>query len=708
MTNSNIAFLGEDQKKALQSFSHFLASDEKVFLLKGYAGTGKTTLLSFLLEILKEKEFASQLMAPTGRAAKIVESKLDNTCETIHKAIYNFEKLISLEEHTTIKDGSHKFCFALKSNNTASTKVIFVDESSLISDAPTGEEYLQFGSGKLLSDLVHYSRVKEAFLNTKIVFIGDPAQLPPIGMNYSPALDLRYFAENFNLIGREVLLKEVKRQSAESDILNKASTLRNSIESKNFSTFDLRSSHATILEYQDDLFLKQYHSTKGVKIIICYKNKTAAKLNKEVRQIKFPGLAEVQVNDILMVSANNYKTNLMNGEFVKVKELGEKREQRRIKVGTKEIVLKWREITLLSRKKHNEFEEVKTLFLENFLHDAELDIYLLSKALYIDFIIRNPNLKNGSVLFSEALSKDFFFNALKVRFGYAVTCHKAQGGEWDNAFIFWEHQNQQNSNNSIKNIDFYRWAYTAITRASKTLHLFRSPHFNPFSEMYFDEKMLKIENRTATEKLVIDPIELGEALLHFQLEQETITVQTHFLQHFFCLKGTSIKLSNYQRKNYEVNYHFTRDDEKLCLQYWLKGSGAFGSKMQINPQQSNSTQLQKEVLSLYQNFNHYLPIKEQNSNNSKRLESYEYNTDNQNLSSLFQYLKNKLDSDTLIVGIEHLPYCERYQFQIQGELAICDFSYTSSGSFTRIYANPKYPAYLPLMLQLKGIFCAPQ
>ena len=185
-----------------------------MFILQGYAGSGKTTLLKGFVEYLHSLEKRYQLMAPTGRAAKVINQKTGFESTTIHKGIYSFEELQEIKQSEEENDFSFLYNYKIRNNTEVYNSILIVDEASMLSDVLSQGEFFRFGSGHLLRDLVSYARIQEETTTSKIIFIGDPAQLPPIGMKFSPALDQNYLNETYKVSVKHTEMKEVKRQDA--------------------------------------------------------------------------------------------------------------------------------------------------------------------------------------------------------------------------------------------------------------------------------------------------------------------------------------------------------------------------------------------------------------------------------------------------------------------------------------------------------------
>ena len=238
--------LTSDQRNALEKLSAFLESEDRVFILQGYAGSGKTTLLKGFVEYLQSLEKKFQLMAPTGRAAKVINQKTDLESTTIHKGIYSFEELQEIEKGEDENNVSFLYQYKIRNNPEVHVSVLIVDEASMVSDRLSQGEFFRFGSGHLLRDLIDYGRIEDSTTSSKIIFIGDPAQLPPVGMNFSPALDTKYLSETYKVSVSQVEMKEVKRQDANNGILISATKIRQCLTSGYFNDFDLRENKKVI------------------------------------------------------------------------------------------------------------------------------------------------------------------------------------------------------------------------------------------------------------------------------------------------------------------------------------------------------------------------------------------------------------------------------------------------------------------------------
>ncbi len=484
----NHLVLSQSQIAALTKLELFLDGPSHVFMLKGYAGSGKTTILKGLIEYFTEIQKGYVLMAPTGRAAKIIREKTGVDANTVHKTIYSFDDLLEFDE-----DGSFVYTYKIRNNSDVAGKVFIVDEASLLSDNKNEAEFFRFGTGHLLSDLLQYIRICEPNANSKIIFVGDPCQLPPVGENSSKAFDSHYLCSKFNLSSDEIEIREVKRQTFDSRLLQSAVKIRKSISSNYFNDFDLRPNDKDIFSPANESFLDVWEKAQNPKIVIASKNKTCLGINRQIRERLF-GVSNlpIQKTDIVIFGGNNYRKGVFNGEFAVVNKSSDSVISRVVRLKGKDpVTLVWREVEFLVPNNNGGDSVVSGKILENFLYGDNFLKPDESQALYVDFIQRNKELTRGTEEFKDAILNDDLFNCLLVKFGYSITCHKAQGGEWDSVFTIWDHDNSPLFNcffhKQIKtgktNLDFFRWAYTAITRASSKLYVLNPPHFNSYSAM---------------------------------------------------------------------------------------------------------------------------------------------------------------------------------------------------------------------------------
>jgi exodeoxyribonuclease-5 len=446
-----------DQRKLIQSISQFILNvDMPIFLLKGYAGTGKTSVIAALVQSLKEIRINTVLMAPTGRAAKVLALYAGFNAFTIHKKIYRQK---SIEEQSE---------FSLAPNMYKNT-IFIVDEASMISG--TSYEQSIFGSGDLLEDMMTY--IKNG-TRCKVIIVGDSAQLPPVGFSLSPALDIDRLGCYGNCMDME--LKEVVRQTDESGILFNATEIRKQIEANDVRFPDFRIDFPDIInitgtdliETLSDAYAKY---GKEETIVICRSNKRANKYNEGIRNRVFFMEDEIASGDRIMVVKNNYKLS-KDIEEISFIANGDMGTIRRIRKYQKCYGLHFADITL-------EFPDYNNLEIDNkaildtlSIESASLPSEMNKQLFYslAEDYIHITNKKQRYL----AIKEDPFFNALQIKFAYAVTCHKSQGGQWECVFLDCPYFADDNLS-----FEDLRWFYTAITRASRQLYLVN------FNEKYF-------------------------------------------------------------------------------------------------------------------------------------------------------------------------------------------------------------------------------
>ncbi|MHA7831388.1 MAG: ATP-dependent DNA helicase [Flagellimonas sp.] len=445
----------EKQGLALNKLANFVLEGKKddVFLLKGFAGTGKTTLVATLVSSLWKVKMSSVLMAPTGRAAKVMSVYSGNKAFTIHKKIY-FPK----------KQSGGGIQFVLAPNKHRNT-VFIVDEASMIPDAPADSKL--FENGSLLDDLMFYVHSGH---NCKLILIGDTAQLPPVKLELSPALDENRLSLNYNKEVECLELDEVMRQSDDSGILFNATNLREQLQSDFFEDFkfDLAQYKDIVRlidgnEIQEAIDSSYGENGKEQTAIIVRSNKRANLYNQNIRERILFLDNEISVGDYMMVVKNNYfwlKPNseagfIANGDIIEVLELFAIKELYGFK-----------------------FAEVKVKMVD-YPNQKPFETVLLLDT--ITTVTPSLSYEDGNKLYQEVM-KDYahekskyrkflgvknnrFFNALQVKFSYAITCHKSQGGQWDTVFV-----EQPYLPNGVDK-DYLRWLYTAVTRAERQLYL---------------------------------------------------------------------------------------------------------------------------------------------------------------------------------------------------------------------------------------------
>lgn len=466
------------QNKVFEQIKAFLNSDASVFILRGYAGTGKTTMVKVIADYIEQTRQLA-MMAPTGRAARVLAMKTGHTATTIHKAIYS-KAHVEPKKVKNIAESEFKFVFSINNSENGGNIVAIVDEASMVCSRKIEHELFMFGTDNLMEDLLTFVRPN---FGGKVIFVGDPAQLPPVGESVSNALRAEYFKEK-GLKVIEAELTEVLRQKDDSVILKNAMMIRDLLKKDKRNQLVFEEQKDDVETVPSEQFLDKYlnyrkESGRHDSVIICYSNKSANRYNRDIRKSLYGGDVPLQENDILLITQNNFRLDRMNGEFVPVLSIGERTQQSApvyAQIGGKKerivITLNFIKVTV----PNGDGNPIPCMLLEDLLTSDTATISIdENRALYINFCMRNPNLKQGTESFAEALLNDEYYNAIRAKYGYAVTGHKCQGGEWGKVFVDYTGRTGLDD-------DSLRWAYTATTRAQKTLYVTNLPHITPFSK----------------------------------------------------------------------------------------------------------------------------------------------------------------------------------------------------------------------------------
>ncbi|MFK0571716.1 ATP-dependent RecD-like DNA helicase [Endozoicomonas sp.] len=484
-----------EQQQAIDAIMDFVRGDNDCFILRGSAGTGKTTLIAHLLSGLQRQRITFHVLAPTGRASRILGSKTGVSASTIHSQIYQFEHYEVYEHASSVNDAGLCLHFSLKQADHEHALYI-VDEASMVGDAESRQDSMRFGSGRLLKDLLTYARIArpgraKGATGSKVLFIGDPAQLPPVGESLSPALSGDWLREHFHLDCAALELTEVQRQARGSAILEQATTIRSAIAEQQFNTFDITDQPPGIVGVSVAEGIQQVLSShqrsscqsRGQRssVMVTYGNARALDHNRAVREQLWGNYQlPVQKGEQLLVNKNAPLHGLSNGDLVKVNRvLGTSESRQIILRGVSEpVLLSFGRVELVYRGFDGQKTYIECLMIENLLASRERSLTALEqRALLVDFRQRHQGLKPKTAEFQQALREDSWFNALQVKYGYAMTCHKAQGGEWDTVVV--DFGGQQ----GLRNESFFRWAYTAITRAKTQLMTISAPRFSSYSRL---------------------------------------------------------------------------------------------------------------------------------------------------------------------------------------------------------------------------------
>ena len=437
-----------------QKIADFLtnANSNEIFVLKGYAGTGKTTVISTIVNNLSAINKKYVLLAPTGRAAKVIANYSDKPAFTIHKKIYFPKKGKSGGVSFTMKDNKH--------TNT----IFIVDESSMISDVNT--EAKLYENGSLLDDLISYVYNGN---NCKMILLGDTAQLPPVQLDVSPALDTEKLALHYHKEIFSIELDEVMRQEEKSGILYNATLLREILKSHFVDTFQFDvKGYKDIVRLTDGFdiqdAIQSAYSNYSIEdtCFIVRSNKRANLYNQQIRSRILDKESDLSVGDYLMVVKNNYfwlkETDeagfIANGDIVEVLEI----------FGFKELYdFKFAKVKVRMVDYPNQKPFETIVLLDTITSESPSLTFDESNKLYQE-VMKDYESEPQYRKFLKVKNNEYF-NALQVKFSYAITCHKSQGGQWNTVFI-----EQPYLPNGI-DVDYVRWLYTAVTRAKDKLYL---------------------------------------------------------------------------------------------------------------------------------------------------------------------------------------------------------------------------------------------
>lgn len=448
----------EEQENTLNSFSNFLlsSSQEKILILRGYAGTGKTSLVSALVKTLDEVGRKCVLLAPTGRAAKVFSLYSHHPAYTIHRRIYRQRVFSGDMDNFTLNTNLHR------------QTLFIVDEASMI--ANEGISGASFGTGRLLDDLIEYVY---SVPGCSLMLVGDTAQLPPVGEEQSPALSAAVL-QGYGLEVTECLLTQVVRQAADSGILYNATRLRQAVMNEEcfmLPSVKIGSCPDVKVIQGGDLIetISESYDKAGMDetIVICRSNKRANLYNKGIRNTILYREDELNAGDVLMVAKNNYFWGadckeldfIANGDVAVVRRVRRVREMYGFRFAD----------ALLCFPDYADLELEVTLLLDTLHHDSPSLPREQSERLFEAVSEDYAHLPTKRERIKK-IKEDPYYNALQVKYAYAVTCHKAQGGQWQRVFL-----DQGYLTEEMVSPDYYRWLYTAFTRATEILYLVNWP-----------------------------------------------------------------------------------------------------------------------------------------------------------------------------------------------------------------------------------------
>ncbi|WP_044412672.1 ATP-dependent DNA helicase [Thiomicrospira microaerophila] len=596
------------QADLVNHLSDFLTNRQQgVFLLKGYAGTGKTFITKGLTEYFRATRRNYILAAPTGKASRVIAQKTESDAYTIHKTIYSFKDIEEYKQQDLDGSETYKFYTKLAVNTDAVDTVYIVDEASMVSNQYQEEEFFRFGSGYLLQDFLEYVNLDHNDHRKKIIFIGDNAQLPPVKMKFSPALDLSYLSQNFNIQGTEFELTDVVRQKSDSGVMQNSINLRDSLKRGRFNqlVIDFSKNDIDSVGYDNliDTYLESCHKKINKdSIIIAYSNAEVYAYNQRVREYFFPNcekaiykfiepsdlaskalqevtVPKLAVGDKIMAVQNNKDHGLFisNGDFGMVLDILSGPEERAITLRERQknglvkawqVILYFQHLYVAFRDHKGKVHRFETKIIENLLYSDQCELSSDErKALYIDFCIRHPELRSGTEEFKGALRSDPYFNAMRIKFGYAITCHKAQGSEWKNVFV------KCSTTQSQLNESYFRWLYTAMTRTSEKLYLLDPPNLKigsgikRIADPSFTGQVEPIMNSPSVNSTSVFTEPTSENNLNVSLAQTfgivpSNTFAIEILNRVQNLiSGTGIQIQSVNHNQYMESYFFEKGNE---------------------------------------------------------------------------------------------------------------------------------------------------
>lgn len=669
------------QQQALEAIQAFLDDkDQSVFILRGYAGTGKTTMIKAIEPLLHEQGKSMVLMAPTGRAAKILFQKTGIVAATIHHIIYEYTRLVAVrhdnegrlitpsqQEGRSKGDDDLQFWYQIRKqgpDNDPSQRVLIVDEASMIGSRIATDETLHFGTDVLLDDLLTYANLG---LGGKLIFIGDPAQLPPVNDNCSAALQDSFFRDK-GLKVTSFELTDVIRQSEGSILLKDAMMVRDLLKATKRNALCFERKENEVMDITPSAIVERFCDIMptpdiGAAIVICYSNSLVKDYNDAIRKRYFPEANGIVAGDVLQVVKNNVNLHLniefYNGDFVRVLEVSPHAEVQSAPVwkgkdGERSkvvISISFRDVTLLT----DQGKKVKCKIIESLLDSRERSLNgLETVAQYINFRMRHPELNEKAEVFKDSLMEDPYYNAVQVKYGYAITAHKSQGGEWPTVFVDY-------SGRTGLNEDCLRWIYTATTRSQKILYGAHMPSTTPLSKLTFNA--INRIAHPAKEAFSLQPVPSIDLLP----DSASLAQRSKCLSAKDNLIKAGFVLSKVEMLQYVDRYTIDTPEGEVIVDCQYNGSGVYTSYRT----QSHTADADK-ILSV---------LKDE----SNVEYAYDYTPSSQPLEQLFTQITSACDSLAIPITniVEHASqYYVIYYLKTSGRFSQIQFYYNSSGSIT--------------------------
>ncbi len=679
---------------------------KNVFILRGYAGTGKTFLTLGLTKFLQGQGTPFHLVAPTGKAAKVLARKSQQDASTIHRLIYQSKDVLIFDQDEILETSTYRYYVPLRTNIDSSRTVYIVDESSMVSDYLSDDEFLVFGTGKVLTDFLNYVNFDHNDHFKKVIFIGDDAQLPPVHMNFSPALDVGYLERKFGLKVEEGSLNDIVRQKKDSEILKNSLSLRKGLEAGKFNTlkFGLKEGEVEDLEPEDvaskygefgDFQQIEFDKEISHCAVIAYTNQSVLQYNQIIRESIFgENPKKIEEGDILLVYQNNLQYGLMNGDILRVIENPEEVWSRQItlknknentgEVTEKKVLLTYRRIKVVTEDLSELFCTISETFLCSQNSSPLSDE---NKAAFVSFCMRNHHLKPGTTEFKQQLFHDEEFNALKVKYGFAMTCHKAQGSQWPTVIVDCSY------GGSRRTQFYFRWLYTAITRASERLFLISRPDFNAFSEIQYQKPLIPTRPHSTSIKHIAAGGSHNQNVNTTTQSSQTITKEVRIQQMppetFGITEDFPFLLNLYRKicdviepdvfirdvihRNYQEVYFFEKNKQIVKIACFYNG------KEELTKVVPNG--LTPYTASITKALNNLIGLSGKGDFSQESTSSFS--------AAFLNDFDSRLREIVGPLGIEirdcrERPYVLRYTFARNSEKAVFDFFYNGKETFTKV------------------------
>lgn len=518
------------------NISSFLNDESsKALVITGGAGTGKTTLVKTIIKQLNQTQRDFYLLAPTGRASLNLYHHVSDitnvSAQTIHSFLYK-----KIEE-----DNDEVVNFKITENELGFNAVIIIDEASMLSHEKSHSSFLQFGSGNVFQDLLGYLKLTQS--NRQLILIGDPYQLPPVNVSIAKVLQPDFLTENNVPNVRFIHLDKVYRQAESSKVLENATALRSQLETESFIQFPIVADGSEIFSVSMEDAIRSYLWDFNNSIFVAYTNREVLSINLAFRDLCCFEKNTLEKKEPLVLMQNTFiqDTKYFNGDMFTVEAIG-KEESFNYKINdadgkTYDIKLSFIELELLHTATHT---LVSTMVLSHKLWEDSPEITRFEQqALMINFAQRNRHLTRGTPEFRQALRQDSYFNALFVKFGYALTCHKAQGGEWQKVYI-----SLNRPQNDLKTRAGFSWSYTALTRAKEQAYIVGLPKVLSFnSDSPFEFFILFVEQKLLEHGFeLIKSKEVGFEL-QLSIKKDTITSTFKFYRNKKMLVSTIMNMN---------------------------------------------------------------------------------------------------------------------------------------------------------------------